>query len=39
LIDRVISNLGDEDVYTEVKEKVLELCDRFPLYKERLERG
>jgi glycine hydroxymethyltransferase len=39
LIDRVISNLGDEEVYSEVKERVLELCERFPLYKERLERG
>ena len=39
LIDKVISNLGDEDTYSEVKEKVLELCERFPLYKERIERG
>ncbi len=36
LIDRVISNLGDEGVYADVKQQVLELCQRFPLYKERL---
>ena len=39
LIDQVISNLGDEDTYSEVKAKVLELCERFPLYKERIDRG
>ncbi len=38
LIDRVISNLGDEDVYPQVKQQVLDLCQRFPLYKERLEK-
>jgi glycine hydroxymethyltransferase len=39
LIDRVISNLGDENVYSEVKKKILGLCERFPLYKERIEKG
>jgi glycine hydroxymethyltransferase len=39
LIDKVISNLGDEEGYSQVKEKVLELCERFPLYKDRIERG
>lgn len=38
-IDKVISNLGDEDVYQRVKEEVLELCKKFPLYKERIEVG
>lgn len=38
-IDQVISNLGDEDLYQRVKEEVLELCKKFPLYKERIERG
>lgn len=36
LIDRVISNLGNEETYAEVKEEVLALCQKFPLYKERL---
>jgi glycine hydroxymethyltransferase len=39
LIDKVISNLGDEDIYAEVKVEVLELCQDFPLYKERLEKA
>ncbi len=39
LIDKVISNLGDEKVYSGVKERVMELCQRFPLYKERIEKG
>ena len=39
LIDKVISNLGDEDVYAKVKIEVLELCQKFPLYKERLEKA
>ncbi len=39
LIDKVISNLGDEEVYSQVKEEVLELCQKFPLYKERLEKA
>ncbi|MGB8656245.1 MAG: serine hydroxymethyltransferase [Candidatus Zixiibacteriota bacterium] len=37
LINRVISNLGDKEVYAQVRKEVLELCERFPLYKERLE--
>ncbi|MFQ6031347.1 MAG: serine hydroxymethyltransferase [Candidatus Zixiibacteriota bacterium] len=39
LIHEVISNLGNEEVYAKVKKEVLELCQRFPLYKERLEGG
>jgi glycine hydroxymethyltransferase len=37
LIDKVISNLGDEGVYSQVKKEVVEICRKFPLYKERLE--
>ncbi|MBU1319024.1 MAG: serine hydroxymethyltransferase [candidate division Zixibacteria bacterium] len=37
LIDRVINNLGNEEVYTEVREEVKKLCDRFPLYPELME--
>jgi len=36
LIDRIISNLGNEKTYAGVKEEVLALCQKFPLYKERL---
>lgn len=32
LIDKVISNVGNEGIYKEVKEQVRELCERFPLY-------
>jgi len=39
LIDEVISNLGDEAVYSQVRQEVVEICRRFPLYKERLERA
>jgi len=39
LIDKVISNLGNEEVYAQVKGEVLELCQKFPLYKERLEKA
>jgi glycine hydroxymethyltransferase len=39
LIDKVISNLGDEEVYSQVKAEVLELCQKFPLYKERLKQS
>jgi glycine hydroxymethyltransferase len=39
LIDKVISNLGDEEVYAQVKEEVVGLCGRFPLYKGRLEKA
>ncbi|KPL02207.1 MAG: serine hydroxymethyltransferase [candidate division Zixibacteria bacterium SM23_73_2] len=38
-IDEVISSLGDENVYKRVKEEVLELCNEFPLYQNRIERG
>ncbi len=34
LIDRVLSNLGKESVYAAVRQEVLELCRRFPLYAE-----
>jgi glycine hydroxymethyltransferase len=34
LIDRVLSNLGNESVYAAVRQEVLELCRRFPLYAE-----
>lgn len=32
LIDKVIKNLGNEDVYVEVRGEVEKLCERFPLY-------
>ncbi|MCR4438908.1 MAG: serine hydroxymethyltransferase [bacterium] len=32
LIDRVLSHMGDEKVYGQVKGAVRELCARFPLY-------
>jgi len=38
LVDRVLSNLTDAKIYAEVKDEVLNLCQKFPLYKERLER-
>jgi glycine hydroxymethyltransferase len=31
-IDRVVSNIGNEKVYKEVKRDVAELCRQFPLY-------
>ena len=31
-IDRVLTNIGKEDVYREVKKDVEELCSRFPAY-------
>jgi glycine hydroxymethyltransferase len=34
LIDRVINNLKDEDVYADVRSAVKDLCDEFPLYRE-----
>jgi len=37
LIDRVISNRRNEEVYAEVREDVARLCARFPLYSDRLE--
>jgi glycine hydroxymethyltransferase len=39
LIDKVISNLGDEAVYAQVKQEVVELCGKFPLYRGRLEKA
>lgn len=38
LIDRVINNLGNETVIAEVKAGVEKLCDRFPLYVERMDK-
>ncbi len=35
-INEVISNIGNEEVYQKVRKQVLELCQKFPLYKERL---
>jgi len=32
LIDRVVTNIGNEDVYTAVKEDVKHFCRQFPLY-------
>jgi glycine hydroxymethyltransferase len=34
LIDQVIRNLGDEEVYKRVRNSVKELCTQFPLYAE-----
>jgi glycine hydroxymethyltransferase len=34
LIDRVLTNLGNESVYAAVRAEVTELCRRFPLYPE-----
>lgn len=31
-IDRVLTNIGKEDIYIDVKEQVEELCSRFPAY-------
>jgi glycine hydroxymethyltransferase len=38
LIDKVISNIGDDQIYAQVKQKVMELCQRFPLYANRIEK-
>ncbi len=35
LIDEVISNIEDEEVYPRVRAKVREICESFPLYAER----
>ena len=32
LIDKVLSNIGNESIYAEVRNQVKELCERFPLY-------
>ncbi len=37
LIDRVLSNIDNESVYEDVRNEVEELCESFPLYKERRE--
>ncbi len=37
LIDRVLSNIDNESVYEDVRNEVKELCESFPLYKERRE--
>ncbi|MCS6965296.1 MAG: serine hydroxymethyltransferase [Candidatus Kapabacteria bacterium] len=34
LIDRVLSNIGNEDVIAAVRREVAELCRRFPVYSE-----
>jgi glycine hydroxymethyltransferase len=39
LIDRVVSNLDNEEVYAQIKQEVMELCQKFPLYKDRLEKA
>ena len=36
LIDKVISNIGDDEIYAQVKQEVVELCEEFPLYSGRL---
>ena len=36
LIHQVISNLGKEDAYQKVKREVEKLCNRFPLYQDRI---
>ncbi len=35
LIDKVLSNMGDEKVYETVRREIITLTDSFPLYKER----
>lgn len=32
LMDRVLSNINDEQIHQDVRREVLALCDRFPLY-------
>ncbi len=36
MIDKILSQIGDESVIGKVKKEVKELCDAFPLYKNRL---
>jgi glycine hydroxymethyltransferase len=36
-IHETISNLGNDELYKKVKKEVEQLCNKFPLYKERLE--
>jgi glycine/serine hydroxymethyltransferase len=35
LIDKVLSNIGNEKVYESVKAEIKQLTESFPLYKER----
>ncbi len=37
MIDKVLSNIGNEDIYDEVREGVRELTESFPLYSKRRE--
>jgi len=37
LIHKVVTNIGNEKVYEEVRNKVRELCEQFPLYQYKLE--
>ncbi len=32
LIDRVLKNMGNEEIYRQVRSEVQEMCDAFPLY-------
>ncbi|MFH2003322.1 MAG: serine hydroxymethyltransferase [Bacteroidota bacterium] len=34
LIDKVLNNIGNKDVYKDVEESVANLCEKFPLYPE-----
>ena len=36
LIHRVVVNIGNEKIYEDVKNKVRELCEQFPLYQYKL---
>lgn len=36
-IDQIISNYTDDSVLNEINKKILDLCEKFPLYKERRE--
>jgi glycine hydroxymethyltransferase len=37
LIDKVIKNLKNKELYAQVREEVKQLCSKFPLYTERME--
>lgn len=37
LIDKILTNIGNENIYEEVREEVKELTESFPLYKKRRE--
>jgi glycine hydroxymethyltransferase len=32
LIDKVLTNIGDESVYAQVRSRVYDICQQFPLY-------